>query len=112
MSNEPLRLILRPSFTNAGHRKTDLFDAYLGTEKITTSRQPLFDGARVLQKMGYPDCMLLTMRHHNRDYDSIKPMTIGDLARGTIREDKRGLHLAKYQPMPEDLKKLRREQAS
>lgn len=112
MSNEPLRLTLRPSLTATGHRKTDLFDAYLGSEKIVTSRQPLFDGARALQTMGYPDCMRLTMRHHDRDYDSFKSMTIGELARGTVHEGRSGLKLVKYKPMPESLKKQRREQAA
>ena len=47
---------------------------------------------------------MLTMRHHDRDYDSFKPMTIGEMARGTVREGKSGLKLAKYEPMPEYLK--------
>jgi len=111
MSDKPLRLILRPSLTATVTRKNDKYDAYLDGAFIVTSRQPLFDGARALQKLGYADDSLLTMRHQDRNYDSFKPMTIGELARGTIREDKRGLHLTKYQPMPESLKKQRREQA-
>jgi hypothetical protein len=67
-----LRLIVCPHLERGGFH-VDRFDAYLDGELIVTSRQPLLDGARRLLQRGFDPEALLTMRMHNRPYDSFPP---------------------------------------
>ena len=91
-----LRLIARPHLERGGFH-LDRFDAYLDDELITTSRQPLLDGARALLARGFDPDALLTMRHAGRDYDSFRPQAIGELAKWTITErDRKGLRRERW----------------
>jgi hypothetical protein len=84
-----LRLHLRPHIEHDGCH-WDRFDAHLGGKLIVRSRQPLYDGARHLLALGYAPETLLTIRHNGRDYDSFEPAPIGELAKWTIKERKKG----------------------
>lgn len=93
-----LRLITHPHIERGGFH-LDRFDAYLDDALITTSRQPLLDGARVLLAPGVDPNAMLTMRHANRDYDSFEPQAIGEWAQWTVMEsDRRGLQRKRWQP--------------
>ncbi|MGI9489768.1 MAG: hypothetical protein ACR2RF_28555 [Geminicoccaceae bacterium] len=106
-----LSLIVSPSEGNAGRRYGDRFDARLDGDLVVASSQPMYDGARALMNRGFPAETLLTMRHHNRDYDSFKPMTIGWLAQWTLSDSpKTGLSRRKWQPMPDHLKGKREKE--
>ena len=76
----------------------DRFDAWLDGQLLLTSRQPLYDGARVLKAKGVDPATLLTMRHRGKAYDSIKPIAIDLLAELTVEESRRGLSLRKWRP--------------
>ncbi|MGI9487034.1 MAG: hypothetical protein ACR2RF_14390 [Geminicoccaceae bacterium] len=70
-----------------------------------SSSQPMYDGARALMNRGFTAETLLTMRHHDRDYDSFKPLPIGWLAQWSQTfSDKRGFIRGKWKPMPESMK--------
>ena len=110
IEHQPLRFTVRPPSTRSSRRYGDAFDVYLDGEFVVTSSQPFYDGARVLRSLGYADDTLLTMRHHNKLYDSFKPMAIGWLAQWTMSDSpKTGLARRKWQPMPEHLKGKRNE---
>jgi hypothetical protein len=86
-----LRLIVRPHLERGGFH-IDRFDAGLDGELIVTSRQPLLDGARRLLERGFDPEALLTMRMHDRPYDSFHPKPVREWAKWTIAErDRRGL---------------------
>jgi hypothetical protein len=56
------------------------------------SRQPLLDGARRRLERGFDPEALLTMRMHDRPYDTLDPKPIREWAKLTIAErDRRGL---------------------
>ena len=57
-----LRLTLR-SHTKPSGDHTGKYDAYIGSDFICRSREPLFDGARVLLARGYNPDTMLTTRH-------------------------------------------------
>ena len=57
----PLRLIAHPHLERGGYH-LDRFDACLDGELITTSRQPLLDGARALLARGFDPDVMLTIR--------------------------------------------------
>jgi len=102
LSHQPLRLTLRPSLTNPSRKYGDAFEAYLDGELICTSSKPLHDGARALRDFGYAEDTLMTIRHHDRPYDSFKPVAIGKLVPWTMTfSDKHGFARRKWQPMPE-----------
>jgi hypothetical protein len=54
-----------------------------GAEVLARSHQPLVDGARHLLEIGADPEMMLTMRMHDRAYDSFKPASVGELAQWT-----------------------------
>lgn len=82
-------LVLYPHLERGGYH-LDRFDAYVGDAFIVCSRQPLLDGARKLLELGYNDDEPLTMRMHNREYDSFIPKPISEWAKWTIKEAGRG----------------------
>ncbi len=65
------RLIKRERATRDGVFEVD-------GELLLTTRRPLTDGARVLLARGYDPDQLMTTRAHDREYDSFKPVTIGE----------------------------------
>ena len=98
-----LTLILRPHRERGGYH-LDRFRAYLDGAHIITSRQPLYDGARELLKLGHSPDTLLTIRHVGKDHDSFVPQPIGWLALWTIADrDKDGLKRERwrYPPTPQ-----------
>jgi len=103
--HQPLRLVLRPSLTNAHRKYGDAFECYLDGQLIVTSSKPLYDGARALRDLGYPDDTLLTIRHHDRPYDSFNPVQLGKLVPWTMTfSDKHGISRNKWKPMPDSMK--------
>jgi len=99
------RLTLRPSSTNRHRKYGDAFKCYLDDNLIVTSSKPLYDGARALRDLGYPDDTLMVIRHHDRPYDSFKPITIGKLAPWTMTfGDKTGFARRKWHPMPNGIR--------
>lgn len=98
--NDPdavLHLIVRPHLERGGFH-IDRFDAYLEDELIVTSRQPLLDGARRLLGRGFDPEAPLTMRMHDRPYDSFRPKPIREWAKWTIKElDRRGLRRQRWE---------------
>lgn len=71
-------------------KRPGTFDAYLGDEKLCTSRTPFFTGARRLIERGVAPSKRLAMRHAGDDYDSLTS-TVGEAARWTIEEGVNGL---------------------
>jgi hypothetical protein len=86
-SHAPLRLIVRPHLERGGFH-LDRFDACLDGELITTSRQPLLDGARALLARGFDPDAMLTIRLASSPADSFRPKP--EWARWTITERERG----------------------
>jgi hypothetical protein len=77
------------------------FRAELTGELIVKSHQPLVDGARKLLEQGYGPDALLTIRHHDRAYDSFPAQPIGALARLTYAESAGAtLRLKLWEPFP------------
>ncbi|KQP95283.1 hypothetical protein [Methylorubrum extorquens] len=66
--------------------KTGVYQAYVGDTLLCTSRQPFFDGAREMLKLGYPAETLVNMRRGGRAYPSFLPTTLGNAARLTVIE--------------------------
>ena len=60
--------------------KAGLFAGRVGNETIVRSRQPFFDGARVLLARGYDPARPYNMRHANSDVLSFLTTTIGRAA--------------------------------
>ncbi len=83
-------------------RKTaDRYEARLNGVLIVTSHRPLFDGARALQKLGYGDDALLTIRHVGAGHDSFDPTPIGRLAAlSTTESGNVSLRRTKWVPNP------------
>src|SRR5262249_52915887 len=66
---------------------------------ISSSGQPLVDGARELIARGYDASTLLTMRMAGKSYDSFRPAPIGEWAKWTYGEgDSRGLQRKRWTP--------------
>jgi hypothetical protein len=81
-------LQLRPHIEAGGYH-LDRFDAFLDGEIITTSRQPVFDGARALIERGHDPEELICA---DQSGHLVFKATIGENARWTIEEsDKAGL---------------------
>ena len=82
--------------TERGGYHLDRFDAYLGDELITTSRQPIYDGARELLKRGHdPEALMCA----DQKGHLIFKRSIGENAKLTVEEsDKRGLRLRGWRP--------------
>jgi hypothetical protein len=67
-----------------------------------SSRQPLVDGARELLARGFDPAALLTMRQHDRPYDSFRPAPIGQWAKWTYEESESvGLKRRAWKAYPE-----------
>jgi hypothetical protein len=66
---------------------------------VTSSKQPLVDGARELLAAGFDPATLLTMRHDGSSHDSFAPLPISKWAKLTYEErDNGGLALARWMP--------------
>ena len=66
---------------------------------VTSTRQPLVDGARALLARGFDPCTPLTMRHEGKAYDSFQPMPIGHWAKWTYKErEKGGMAVERWMP--------------
>jgi hypothetical protein len=92
----PLRLIAHPHLERGGYH-LDRFDACLGGELITTSRQPLLDGARALLARGFNPDAMLTIQLASSAADSFRPKPIREWARWTITErDRDGLRRERW----------------
>ena len=95
-SSAPLRLIAHPHLERGGYH-LDRFDACLDGELITTSRQPLLDGARALLARGFDPDAMLTIRLASSAADSFRPKPIREWARWTITErDRDGLRRERW----------------
>ena len=85
----PLHVELRRHVERGGYH-ADRFDAYLAGQLICTSRQPWHDCARKLIELGDPPDSLLMVQHHGCVFDpTIKPRSIGELAKWTYEESDR-----------------------
>ena len=95
-SHAPLRLIAHPHRERGGYH-LDRFDACLGGELITTSRQPLLDGARALLARGFDPDAMLTIRLGSSAADSFRPKPIREWACWIITErDRDGLRRERW----------------
>jgi hypothetical protein len=90
-------LQLRPHIEAGGYH-LDRFDAFLDGEVITTSRQPVFDGARALIERGHhPEELMCADQNGHLVFIA----TIGENARWTIEEsDKAGLRKRPWRELP------------
>ena len=81
-----------------GVRGAPKFDVFAeGEGLILRTSKPLHDGARRLLDLGYDPDELMTVRVEGRDYDSFKPIKIGEAAKWTVSESERqGLRRQKY----------------
>jgi hypothetical protein len=88
---------LRPHIEAGGYH-LDRFDALLDGEVITTSRQPVFDGARALIERGHhPEELMCADQNGHLVFIA----TIGENARWTIEEsDKGGLRKRPWRELP------------
>jgi hypothetical protein len=91
--------------------KPGRFSAHLestGAPVVTSSKQPLADGARELLARGFNRSIPLTMRHDGSSHDSFAPLPIGKWAKLTYEErDNGGLTRARWMPRatPEEAQK-------
>ncbi len=78
-----------------------MLEVYLDGELLLTTKRPLTDGARALLARGYDLDQLMTVCAENRNYDSFKPITIGEAAKWTVGDtDRSGLRLRRWMPFP------------
>jgi hypothetical protein len=95
----PERLIVIPE---ADAEKGGRFTARLestGEVIVTSTRQPLVDGARAMLAQGFDPSTPLTMRHEGKAYDSFQPLPIGKWAGWTYEErDRDGLRCVRWIP--------------
>jgi hypothetical protein len=63
-----------------------VYKAYLGDILLCTTRQPFYDGARELLKLGYSSETMVNMRHVGQPYPSFVPMTLAKAAKLTVIE--------------------------
>ena len=79
----------------------DIYAAFLDDELIVQSRQPIFDGARALLKLGFDPESLMTARHETSNADSFDPKPIRDFAKWSVTErDKGGIQRRLWRPNP------------
>jgi hypothetical protein len=90
------RLIVEPVASAPGRFKASLEST--GSVIVESSRQPLVDGARELLKAGFCPTDPLTMRHLGAGYDSFLPAPIGELAKWSYEEGRRGLAKTRWMP--------------
>jgi len=92
-----IRLVVAPEGNSLGRFTARLEST--GELLVTSTRQPLVDGARVLLAQGYDAGALLTMRHEGKAYDSFQPAPIGQWAGRTYEErDRDGLRCVRWIP--------------
>jgi hypothetical protein len=93
------RLIVIPLESKPGR-----FSAHLestGTPVVTSSKQPLVDGARELLAAGFDPAIALTMRHDGSSRDSFQPLPIGRWAGWTYEEgERKPLRRVRWMPFP------------
>src|SRR5712664_4052890 len=66
---------------------------------VSSTRQPLVDGARELLARGFDPTTPLTLRHEGKAYDSFQPLAIGKWAKWTYKErEKGGLAVERWMP--------------
>ena len=94
------RLIVIPLESKPGR-----FSAHLestGAPVVTSSKQPLADGARELLAAGFDPDTLLVMRHEGSSHDSFEPLTISEWAGLTFGEgEKTTLRSGAWMPFPD-----------
>jgi hypothetical protein len=81
-----IRLVVAPE---AAGRFTARLES-TGELLVTSTRQPLVDGARVLLAQGFDPGTPLTMRMECKSYDSFQPMPIAEWAKWTYKEREKG----------------------
>ncbi|GJD92984.1 hypothetical protein [Methylobacterium iners] len=82
-------------------KKPSVYKSYLGDTLLCTTRQPFYDGARELLRMGYPSETVVNMRHQGKTYPSFVPTTLGEAAKLTVIEnDQEGPKLVNHQANP------------
>jgi hypothetical protein len=89
-----LAVVLR-SHTERDGCRLDRFDAYLDGELICTSRSGWHQPARRLLELGHSPDTLLHVQYDGRAFDpTIRPQTIGELAKWTIEESDEAAEVA------------------
>ena len=79
--------------------RAPIFDVFLDGELLLSTPRPLTDGSRTLLARDYDPDRLMTVRVRGRDYDSFKPIRIGEAAKWTVEEsDKNGLQRRLWKP--------------
>jgi hypothetical protein len=93
-------LQLRPHIEAGGYH-LDRFDAFLDGEVITTSRQPVFDGARALIERGHdPEELMCADQNGHLVFKA----AIGENARWTVEEsDNGGLRKRAWRELPSQI---------
>jgi|SRR4051812_34451944 hypothetical protein len=82
-------------------QRPSVYEAYLNDTLLCTTRQPFYEGARTLLRLGYDADEVLTMRHQGKPHPSFKPTTIGKAAKLTVIENEaEGPKLAMHQSNP------------
>lgn len=76
------------------------FAVMLDGHELGRTRQPLYEGARMLLAAGHDPEAMLTMRLDGSAFPSFKPMSIAALAKWTIEEtDESGLKRRRWVPL-------------
>src|SRR5262249_8464752 len=70
---------------------------------VRSSRRPFLDAARRLLDLGYDPTAVLVMRHAGSDADSLTAQ-IGMAAKLRVKEDRRGLRIVQWEPIPRRVK--------
>ena len=90
-----IRLVVAPASAGRFTARLEITGELL----VTSTRQPLVDGARVLLDRGFDPATPLTMRHKGKAYDSFQPMPIGHWAKWTYKErEKGGMAVGRWMP--------------
>ena len=96
-TNTIIRLVVTPE---APGRFTARLES-TGDLIVTSTRQPLVDGARELLARGFDPSALLTIRHEGKSYDSIQALPIGKWAGWTYTEgETTPLRCVRWMPRP------------
>jgi hypothetical protein len=85
-ANTAIRLVVAPE---APGRFTARLES-TGDLIVSSTRQPLVDGARALLGEGFDPATPLTMRVQGKTCDSFRPMPIAEWAKWTYKERERG----------------------
>jgi hypothetical protein len=100
-ANTAIRLVVTPE---ADPQRVGRFTARLestGGLIVTSTRQPLVDGARELLARGFDPATLLTMRHDGSTHDSFQPLPIGQWVGWTYEESgTKPLRRVRWMPFP------------